>query len=128
MSVQGVTHSVTLGLFIIFGECGSGSRQLSRYGDSLRAGRSGDPILVGESCFRSVHTGSDPAQPPVIGCRVSFSGIERPGRGFDYPPRLTPRLKKEYSYTSAPHVRLHGLLQGEVYLWLWGVDKCCLSF
>jgi hypothetical protein len=32
----------------------------------------------------------------------SFSGIKRPGRGVDHPPRLAPRLKKEYSYTSTP--------------------------
>jgi DNA-binding sugar fermentation-stimulating protein len=29
-----------------------------------------------------------------------FSEVERPGRGVDHPPHLTPRLRKEYSYTS----------------------------
>ena len=95
----------------------SGLGQLGRYSDPLRTGQSGDRILVGEKCFTSVQTGPEPTQPPVNGCRVSFSGIERPGRGFDHPLHLTSRLKKEYSYTSAPHVHLHGLLWGEVYLY-----------
>jgi hypothetical protein len=29
---------------------------------------------------------------------------------------LTPRVKKEYSYTSIPHLGLHGLFYGELYL------------
>ena len=31
-----------------------------------------------------------------------FPGVKRPGRGFDHPPHLGPRLKKKYSYTSTP--------------------------
>jgi hypothetical protein len=31
---------------------------------------------------------------------------------------LTPRLKKEYSYTSTPPLGLRGLLWGELYLYL----------
>ena len=38
------------------------------------------------------------------------------GRGVDNPPRLTPRLKKDYSYTSTPPVGIHGLLLGQRYL------------
>jgi len=49
--------------------------------------------------------------------RVSFQGVKRPGRGVDHPPHLAPRLKKEYSYTSAPPLGLRGLLQGELYLY-----------
>ena len=36
------------------------------------------------------------------GYRVSFPGVKRRGRGFDSPPHLAPRLKKECSYTSTP--------------------------
>ena len=97
MSVQGVTHSITPRLFIICGECVSGPGQLNRYSDSLRAGRSGDRILVGYRCFASVQTGPEATQPPVIGCRLCFSGMELKGRGFDHPSHLTSRLKKEYS-------------------------------
>ena len=34
-------------------------------------------------------------------------------------PHLAPRLKKEYSYTSTPNLDLCGLLQGELYLYLY---------
>ena len=39
----------------------------------------------------------------------SFPGVKCPGRGFDFPSHLAPRLKKEYSYTSTPPLRLFGL-------------------
>ena len=39
-----------------------------------------------------------------------FPGVKRPGRGFDYPPNLAQRLKKEYSNTSTPPMGLRGLL------------------
>ena len=45
----------------------------------------------------------------------SFLGVKRLGGGFDHPPHLTPRLKKEYSYTSTPLLCLRGLLYGELY-------------
>ena len=31
-----------------------------------------------------------------------FPRVKQPGSGVDHPPHLAPRLKKEYSYTSAP--------------------------
>jgi hypothetical protein len=40
----------------------------------------------------------------------SFTGVKRPGRGVDHPPHLTPRLKKEWSYTSTLPLGLRGLL------------------
>jgi hypothetical protein len=49
---------------------------------------------------------------------VSVAGIKRPGRGVDHPPHLTPRLKKERSYTSAPPLGLCGLFQVDLYLYL----------
>jgi hypothetical protein len=67
-----------------------------RYSDSLRALRSGDPILVGGETFR---TRQDlPWGPRSLLCdeyRVSFPGVKRLGRGFDRPPQLALRLKKE---------------------------------
>jgi len=36
------------------------------------------------------------------GYRVTFPGVERPGRGVDHPTHLGPRSKKEQSYTSTP--------------------------
>jgi len=38
----------------------------------------------------------------------SFPGVMRRGRGFDHPPHLAPRVKKEQSYTSAPPLGLCG--------------------
>jgi len=35
-----------------------------------------------------------------------FSEVERPGRGVDHLPHLTPRLKKEYGYTSMEEERI----------------------
>jgi hypothetical protein len=42
-----------------------------------------------------------------------------PERGVDNPPHLAPRLNKEYSYTSIPHLGLRGLFYGELYLYLY---------
>jgi len=39
----------------------------------------------------------------------SFPGVKRPRPGFDQSHLLTPRLKKEWSYTSTPYLELHGL-------------------
>ena len=68
----------------------------SRYSDSLRAGRSGDRIPVGDEIFR---TRPDrpwgPTQPPIQWYRVSFSRVKRPRRGVDHPPHLASRLKNE---------------------------------
>ena len=36
-------------------------------------------------------------------------GVKRPGRGVNHPPHVAPRLKKEWSYTSAPLLGLNGL-------------------
>ena len=40
----------------------------------------------------------------------SFPGVKRSGRGVDHPPHLSPRLKKEQSYTSVLSQSLHGLM------------------
>jgi hypothetical protein len=56
-----------------------------------------------------------PWVPPSLlynGYRVSFLVVKRPGRDVDHPPDLLPRLKKEYSYTSAPPLGLRGLFKG----------------
>ena len=36
-----------------------------------------------------------PTQSPIRWVPGLFSGVKRPGRGVDYPPHLSPRLKKE---------------------------------
>jgi hypothetical protein len=39
----------------------------------------------------------------------SFPEVKWPGRGVNNPPHLAPKLKKEYSYTTAPPLGLRGL-------------------
>ena len=59
---------------------------------------------------------SRPALGPTQSCTTgsgSFPGVNRPRCGVDHPPHLAPRLKEEYSYTSAPSLGLRGLFQGE---------------
>jgi hypothetical protein len=43
----------------------------------------------------------------------SFPRVKRLGRGVDRLHHLVPSIKKDYSYTSTPHLGLRGLLQGE---------------
>ena len=69
-------------------------RYLSRYSDSLQAGRSGDRIPV-EARF-SAPVQSDPGAHPAF-CAMgtgSFPGVKRPGRGADHPPYLSAEVKK----------------------------------
>ena len=70
-------------------------RQLSRYSDSLRDGRSGDRIPVGARFFAPVQTGPRTHPASYTMGTGSFPGVKRPGRGIDHPPHLAPRLKKE---------------------------------
>ena len=44
-------------------------------------------------------------------------GLKRPERGANHPPHLAPRLKKDQSYTSTSSLELHGLFQGDLYLY-----------
>jgi hypothetical protein len=65
---------------------GSGPGWRSRYSDSLRAGRSGDRIPLGDETFRS--RPDRPWGPPSLlynVYRVSFPGVKRPGRGASHP-------------------------------------------
>ena len=84
--------------------------QRSLYNDSLWAGRSGDRMPVEARFSTPVQTrpGNHPAS-----CRTgngsSSPGVKRPERGVNYPPHLTPRLKKEQIDTSTP-LGLQGLL------------------
>ena len=75
---------------------------------SLRAGRSVDRIPVGEG--RDFPHPSRPAPKPTqpVVPFMSLPGVKRPVRDVDH-PNPAPRLKKAQSYTSTPHVGLHGL-------------------
>ena len=89
----------------------------NRYSDSIRAGRSRDRIAVEARFSTPVQTDPGAHQACYTTVAGSFPGVKRPGRGLDSPPHLVPRLKKEYSYTSAPTLGLRGQLYGELYLY-----------
>ena len=73
----------------------SGPGQLSRYSDSLRAGRSGDRIPVGGEISRTrPHLPWGPPSLLYSGYRVSLSGLKRPGRGVDHPPPSSAEFKE----------------------------------
>ena len=68
--------------------------KVSRYGDSLRAGRSGDRILVGARFSAPFQTGPG-AQPASYSIGTgSFPGVKRPGRGVDHPPPSSAEVKE----------------------------------
>ena len=83
----------------------------------LRAGMSGDRILMGVRFSSPVQTGRGAHPASCTMGTGSYPGVKRPGRGVDHPPHLAPRLKKEYSFTSTPPLGLRGLIQGELYLY-----------
>ena len=68
---------------------------LSRYSDSIWAGRSGDRFPVEARFSAPVQTGSGAHPASYTMGTVSLPGVKRPGRGLDHPPHLAPKLKKE---------------------------------
>jgi hypothetical protein len=65
--------------------------------------------VVGARFSAPVQTG--PGAHPAS-CTIGtgyFPGVNRPRRSVDYPPHITPTLKKEYISNSTPHVDLRGL-------------------
>ena len=69
---------------------------LRRCSDLLRAGRSGDRILVDRRFAAPVQTGPE-VQPAYCTSGSGFlsRGVKRPRRSVDHPPSLAQRLKKE---------------------------------
>ena len=66
---------------------------LSRYSDSLRAGRSGDRMPMGARFSAPVQTGPR-AQPASYTMGTGpFAGQKRQGRGFDHPPPYSAEVK-----------------------------------
>ena len=95
-------------IVIYYYYCGPG--QLSRYSDSLRAGRSGDRIPVGARFSAPIQTGPGAYPASCTMGTESFPGVKRPGRGVEHPPPYSAEVKKEeYSYTSTPLQGLRGL-------------------
>jgi hypothetical protein len=71
-----------------------GPEQLSRYSDSLRAGRSGGQIPVGARFSASVQTGPGSHPASSTTGTGSFPGVKRPGRGVDHPTAFSSKVKE----------------------------------
>ena len=72
-----------------------GPRKLARYCNSLRIGRSRDPIPVGAR-FSSL-TQTEPGGPPSLlykGYRVCFAKVKRPEPGVCHPPSSSVEVKE----------------------------------
>ena len=79
-------------------------RQLSRYRDSQRAGRSKDRIQVKARFSTPVQTGPKAHTAPYTMGIGSFAGVKRPGRGVDHPPPSSVEVKESvelYLYSSS---------------------------
>jgi hypothetical protein len=79
------------------------ARQLDRYSDWLRAGRSGDRIPVGARFFAHVQSFHPVSCTKGTG---SFPGVKRPGRGADHPTPPSAEVENAYIYTSTPPLGL----------------------
>jgi hypothetical protein len=85
-----------------------GPGKLSRYSDTLRAGRSGDRNPLGEIFSAPVQTGPGEHPATYTMGTGSLPGVKRPGRDEHQPPS-NAEVKKRYRYTSTPPLGLHGL-------------------
>jgi hypothetical protein len=66
---------------------------ISRYSDSLQAGRSGDRTPMGARYSTHVQTGPR-AYPASYKMRTGSSpAVKQPGRGVEHPPYLLPKVK-----------------------------------
>ena len=86
-----------------------GPGQRSEHRDSLRAGWSGDQILVGARFSASVQIGPGAYPAPYAMGTWSFPGVKRPERGDDHPSPSSAEVKERQSNTSTPPLGLRGL-------------------
>ena len=71
-----------------------GPGKISRYSDSLLAGRSGDRIPVGARFSAPVQTGPGAHPASYTMGTGSFPEVKRPGHGVDHPLPLKERVKE----------------------------------
>jgi hypothetical protein len=69
-------------------------------------------ILIQDVLFTTAsRTALGPTQPPIQWVPGSLSlGVKRPGREADHSPPSSAEVENVWSYTSAPPIRLHGVV------------------
>jgi hypothetical protein len=88
----------------------TGPRQLSRYSDLIRAGRSGDRIPVGGGRFSAtVQTGPGAHPASYTMGTASLPRIKRPGSGVDHPPSSSAEVKERLQLYIYSPLGLRGL-------------------
>jgi hypothetical protein len=78
------------------------NKVLSRYNDSLRAGRSGDGIPLGVRFSAPVQTGRGAHPASYTMGTGSFPGVKRPGRGVDHIPSSAEVKERIGRYLYSP--------------------------
>jgi len=70
-----------------------------------------------------------PTKFPIQGYGGSFPGLKRPERKVDHSPPSSTEGKNDWSYTSSPTIRLHGV-EGDkfTYTFLWFFTAVTLRF
>jgi len=104
--------------------CGPGG--LSRYGDSLRTGLSGDRIPLGARFSAPVQTDPGTHSASYKMGSGSYLGVKRLGRGVDHPPPSSAEVKERvelYIYSpSGSSCPVTGALYFYLYLCvMWGI-------
>jgi hypothetical protein len=95
---------VITGMYIL-----NGPGDLSRYSDSLRDGRSGDRIPLGERFSALVQTGPGVHTASYTMNTTSFPGVKRPGRAVDYPLPSRAEVKDRVQLYLYSPLALRGL-------------------
>ena len=92
--------------------------------------------LWGSKNFRLLYTRPDrPWGPPSLlsnGYRSFFQGIKRPRHGVDHSPPSSAEVEDDWSYTFTTPLCLHGILRGDLYLYLYryseNIDRRIFTF
>jgi hypothetical protein len=61
---------------------------------------------------------SRPTSVLCIGYRGSLPAVKWPARGVDHPTPSSAEGKNEWNYTSTPPLWLHGMLHGDIYIYM----------
>jgi hypothetical protein len=99
----------------------------SWYSDSLRAGRSGDWIPVGERFSAQFQTGCKAHPASYTMGTGSYPGVKRSRRGVDHPPPSSIEVKERVDLYLYSHSEPTWLFWGELCLYLYLYTLCILN-